>query len=55
MVLRRRAAGETLREIGEDMGLSRERVRQVETEAIGKVQKASNGRQANGLALSRHD
>jgi RNA polymerase sigma factor (sigma-70 family) len=30
----------TLREVGESIGVSRERIRQLETQALGKVQKA---------------
>jgi RNA polymerase sigma factor (sigma-70 family) len=43
-ILLRRAMGEKLREIGEDLGISRERTRQIEEEARAMVVKRSSRR-----------
>lgn len=36
-IFERRAAGDTLQEVGEKMGLSRERIRQIEARALGRI------------------
>jgi len=45
-VLLRRAGGETLREIGTDLGVSKERVRQIETAALARAREAARDRAA---------
>lgn len=46
-IVRRRMAGEKLRVLGDEMGLTRERVRQIEREAVARLQKLA---QAGGMA-----
>ena len=45
-VLLRRAGGETLRTIGEALGVSKERVRQIETAALARAREAARDRAA---------
>ena len=40
----------TLKEIGESLGLTRERVRQIETEALGKLADGLESNHGEGLA-----
>lgn len=54
ILMQRIAYGRTLEDIGEDYGLSRERIRQIEKEALGRVRKIA--RDADKKAgISRHD
>lgn len=43
-IMRRRMADETLAEIGRDMGITRERVRQLEAKAVGRLRHVLEGR-----------
>jgi RNA polymerase sigma factor (sigma-70 family) len=52
LILRRRAAGETLEAIGKDIGVTRERVRQIEAEALKKCRSMPLARQAKQVLES---